>query len=132
MLDFPDMKAARNHPAEDERARMVQLGHAPFIVVNVAADPQEVLGVMETSWGLPRPGALFSIAGGVPWGGVSNLKVHTVLAQVRSACTPHHRMQTAYTPHVHVGTLHTHCHVQVMTRGLAQAVSVTGAWVITR
>ena len=80
---------------------------------------------METSWGLPRPGALFSIAGGV-----SNLKVHTVLAQVRSACTPHHRMQTAYTPHV--GTLHTHCHVQVMTRGLAQAVSVTGAWVITR
>ena len=85
---------------------------------------------METSWGLPRPGALFSIAGGVPWGGVSNLKVHTVLAQVRSACTPHHSMQTAYTPHV--GTLHTHCHVQVMTRGLAQAVSVTGAWGITR
>ena len=95
VLDFPDMKAARNHPAEDDRERMVQLGHAPFIVVNVAADPQQVLDVMEQSWNMPRPGALFSIAGGV-----SNLKVHTVLAKV-------------------------------LTRGLAQAVSVTGAWVVT-
>ena len=25
VLDFTGMKAARNHPAEDERARMVQL-----------------------------------------------------------------------------------------------------------
>ncbi|MEC7211197.1 MAG: hypothetical protein VXW25_04165, partial [Pseudomonadota bacterium] len=44
---------------------------------------------------MPRPGALFSVAGGV-----SNLKMHTLLAHV-------------------------------LTRGLAQAVSVTNAWVLT-
>jgi hypothetical protein len=65
VLDFPDMKEGRTHPAEDELARMVQLGIAPFIVVRTDAEPQQVLSVMETAWNMPRPGALFSIAGGV-------------------------------------------------------------------
>ena len=50
---------------------------ARFMVVRESADPQDVLSAMEMAWGMPRPGAFFSIAGGV-----MNLKMHTVLAQV--------------------------------------------------
>ena len=44
------------------------------------------------------------------------------------------RMHATCTPRMHPASRHatyTHCLVQVLTRGIAQAVSVTGAWVIT-
>ena len=52
-------------------------GRAKFAVIPKHANARDVLRLLENSWGISRPGALFSVAGGV-----MNLKLHTVLAQI--------------------------------------------------
>ena len=91
-LSYKDLKGharlgATFHQTSNEAAK--------FMVVREKADPQDVLSAMEHSWGMARPGAIFSVAGGV-----MNLKMHTVLAQV-------------------------------INMGLAKAVTITDAWLVT-
>eukprot|EP00964_Phaeocystis_antarctica_P111125 scaffold75413_cov55-Phaeocystis_antarctica.AAC.1 len=75
-LDFPDVVCKLDGEV-NEGERRVQLGLAKFMAVDENARARDVLSTMEKTWGLDRPGALFSLAGGV-----TNLKLHTVLAQV--------------------------------------------------
>jgi hypothetical protein len=75
-LDFPDVVCKLDGEV-NEGERRVQLGLAKFMAVDEDARARDVLSAMEQTWGLDRPGALFSLAGGV-----TNLKLHTVLAQV--------------------------------------------------
>ena len=85
-LDFPDVVCKLDGEV-NENERRVQLGLAKFMAVDENASARDVLSAMEATWGLDRPGALFSLAGGV-----TNLKIHTVLAQVCTRrthrCTP--------------------------------------------
>lgn len=85
-LDFPDVVCKLDGEV-NESERRVQLGLAKFMAVDEDASARDVLSAMEATWGLDRPGALFSLAGGV-----TNLKIHTVLAQVCThrtrRCTP--------------------------------------------
>lgn len=81
-LDFPDVVCKLDGEV-NESERRVQLGLAKFMVVSEDAPARDVLSAMELTWGLDRPGALFSLAGGV-----TNLKLHTVLAQVHSPKPP--------------------------------------------
>lgn len=80
-LDFPDVVCKLDGEV-NEGERRVQLGLAKFMAVDENARARDVLSTMEKTWGLDRPGALFSLAGGV-----TNLKLHTVLAQVSTRCT---------------------------------------------
>ena len=80
-LDFPDVVCKLDGEV-NEGERRVQLGLAKFMAVDETARARDVLSAMEKMWGLDRPGALFSLAGGV-----TNLKLHTVLAQVCIRCT---------------------------------------------
>ena len=80
-LDFPDVVCKLDGEV-NEGERRVQLGLAKFMAVDEDARARDVLSAMEKTWGLDRPGALFSLAGGV-----TNLKLHTVLAQVCTRCT---------------------------------------------
>ena len=75
-LDFPDVVCKLDGEV-NVNERRVQLGLAKFMAVDENASARDVLSAMEATWGLDRPGALFSLAGGV-----TNLKIHTVLAQV--------------------------------------------------
>lgn len=82
-LDFPDVVCKLDGEV-NENERRVQLGLAKFMAVDEDASARDVLSAMEATWGLDRPGALFTLAGGV-----TNLKIHTVLAQVCTrCCTP--------------------------------------------
>ena len=63
VLDFPDVVRKLDGEA-NEGERHVQLGLAKFMAVLDDAPAKDVLAAMERQWGMDRPGALFSLAGG--------------------------------------------------------------------
>ena len=73
-IDFPDGRSSVVEEGVDGKRL---LGRAKFAVIPNDASAKEIVKLLELSWGVKRPGALFSVAGGV-----MNLKLHTVLAQV--------------------------------------------------